>query len=1562
MFVNKKVAALSLDSGCEGDCITISECKRLNIPVIPLDASDNQVPTQADGQSPLQILGKAKFESTRDKVTFMFDGYVTANLQSPILCGGPFLERNQIVQELHKRRIVIAGKYYIEETSPFCPNPNPTVEVSNISWSTPALALSKVEFALPGEKLQLQLDPACLPDTEYIVAPTNEELLNKWHPQVIRSENGKFSISNTSTEVEHLAKHTPVFNIQPVTRMNNFIPNPPSNFKTQTKLPNLTPADLSKIQIDASVPKHIQEKLNAIHKRHEKIFDGNLREGYNGFAGDFMVDFNFLNDVPPPISYGCVPSYNKPSDDDILQAMIDKLEENNIVAKANQLNIIPKFASPCMLVKKNSVRNLATGEYDKLPTSEKIKYNRFVLCMNKLNDHVQKIPAKYNKLEDTIRMVGSFEYVITSDLTDSFWQRHITESKLPYFAFHSPFRGTFIFLRSTQGFLNQSEGLEEMLSCVLQDGISQGWCRVHADNLYVMGHTVEETVENWQKVLDSLMQCNLKLSPKKTSCFPAKLDLLGWTKEGKFLVPDVHRQNCLEEADLPSTVKELRSYLGSYRTFYRCKEGISLILGDMEELVAGKPSTQKVSWTENLIKTFENSKKEVKKLDRIYLPKPNDQLVLTSDYSKKGIAATLWAVVDGKFFVVARMSTKLDKAQENLLPCEGEATAQYVAGKCPYINTYILASNLKTISLLDNKPTVQASNLLKQGKFSSSKLINQVLTAISELNMDFQHISGKMGQNFVDDFGSRHPTTCSDPDKCNICNFVKDCAELTVGPISFSVSQTSVVGQITLAQVNSSMVNDIIRGIKTIPFGNRQAMRYLQDQDPVLQRVRELLVAGEGPKPKEKLPVKRYLQKTFGVTLAKDGCLVVNKRGKQFVTRQLIVIPENLSSGLLYGLHWNLNHPSAYQLIKAVDTKFFLLDRDKKIRVIVDSCALCQSVKNIPEEIHTFQPNQIPDHPGKAFTVDVLRTCSKKIMVTVDNFSGFVITDFINTEKHKDLLDCLIKTITPFKSSSLAPIRVDQAPGFQALFKRKAEAAEAGIELDLGDVKNKNATAIVDKKMQELEMEIKKCSPAHNVLDVKILAKATTAVNEKIRNQGLSAKEILFSRYQLSSDNLYLEDNNIVDTVMENRKLNNEYSSKSKAAVQRKASSANAKEGQLVFLKHDGEKLRRRDLYLVLSTDRSQDTATVCKVLDAFSDKPASIHPHRHVYNVKQTEIYLAPNQPEIVHAEMLQPEWYYPLDDHSTESFPSTVQCDQPEENNEDFWIFEASAEPGDEDSNAPDSEDDQPTDTSTYDASEEKSEITLASEENDEHYEYIAAPPDPQADPFHAQAVGNEQHDDDLNVLDIEEPNNPMYDEELGDLRDLTLNPSELPLPGQRIVFWDSASNSKLKAQVTLMFKTVQKKWPRWRNIRVDGSPHQSSINLDINDPGCVRWMFTEEVVPQIDGNYTTATLASSGVLPEIDFESENVVHSVNREFLRPPDQIRTLNLEIPASNQLRRDRVYRLPDVTTRATSQQLRQGYDDIGVQEDNGEHDDDPQERTRSRMPNFVKKIKNYRRK
>ena len=109
-------------------------------------------------------------------------------------------------------------------------------------------------------------------------------------------------------------------------------------------------------------------------------------------------------------------------------------------------------------------------------------------------------------------------------------------------------------------------------------------------------------------------------------------------------------------------------------------------------------------------------------MDDLYTPKPDDQFVLKSYYSKLGINATLWAHSNGNFLVVSHMSAKLGKNQEHLLPCEGETLAYYIAAKCPNFNTPIRASNLRNISLVDNKTVCEASGLLKKGKFSSSKI------------------------------------------------------------------------------------------------------------------------------------------------------------------------------------------------------------------------------------------------------------------------------------------------------------------------------------------------------------------------------------------------------------------------------------------------------------------------------------------------------------------------------------------------------------------------------------------------------------------------------------------------------------------------------------------------------------------------------------------------------------------------------------------------------------------------------------------------------------------------
>ena len=97
---------------------------------------------------------------------------------------------------------------------------------------------------------------------------------------------------------------------------------------------------LLEIEIGPGTPKQMKEKLIAIHKNHPTVFDGDISQGYNGYSGDHLVDFNFIDNIPPPVQQGCVPSYTSRQDQVLMQAKIDQLESMGVVAKANEIGII----------------------------------------------------------------------------------------------------------------------------------------------------------------------------------------------------------------------------------------------------------------------------------------------------------------------------------------------------------------------------------------------------------------------------------------------------------------------------------------------------------------------------------------------------------------------------------------------------------------------------------------------------------------------------------------------------------------------------------------------------------------------------------------------------------------------------------------------------------------------------------------------------------------------------------------------------------------------------------------------------------------------------------------------------------------------------------------------------------------------------------------------------------------------------------------------------------------------------------------------------------------------
>ena len=93
--------------------------------------------------------------------------------------------------------------------------------------------------------------------------------------------------------------------------------------------------------------------------------------------------------------------------------------------------------------------------------------------------------------------------------------------------------------------------------------------------------------------------------------------------------------------------------MGQFKTFLKHVPNTAIILGPLERFVAkfiGK--NEPLLWDTTTIHAFNQAKKEILNRKNLYLPKRSDQLAQTHDWSKEGVAATLFAIFEKEHLVV----------------------------------------------------------------------------------------------------------------------------------------------------------------------------------------------------------------------------------------------------------------------------------------------------------------------------------------------------------------------------------------------------------------------------------------------------------------------------------------------------------------------------------------------------------------------------------------------------------------------------------------------------------------------------------------------------------------------------------------------------------------------------------------------------------------------------------------------------------------------------------------------------------------------------------------------
>ena len=511
-----------------------------------------------------------------------------------------------------------------------------------------------------------------------------------------------------------------------------------------------------------------------------------------------------------------------------------QLKSQGVLVDPIEQNIQPILTHNSWVVKKP---NSANKPWDKCELQDV----RLVVGLDPLNKFLADPPGKITKTESIYSALASWEYMGELDFSDFYFQikfRNATEkdkAKLGYLCIRTA-TGTLAFTSAIMGLLGMDVYQDEITDKLFGDLVLSGNLVKMADNIYFGADSLSNFVDLFKLILSRIKTADLRIKASKLKLNVQSADILGlhWNK-GR-LSPSSHKLDPLATCEPPKTVRALRGWLGAVRFNEVCLPNSQLALYSKpldDQIPATRSGKENIIWSPDLLTAFRKIQDILKQPLSVTIPRKGDIIHLATDACTSlpagGTKMFLKRPGVTQFLPSFNFGCRLPQTLKQWSPCEVEG---YFLNKgIEKAEFYVKMSGNPGIALTDCKPVFQAKQKLDQGKFSSSKKLQDLLTNLSAKRFTIQLLSAKLPSSILQmvDFGSRHPVECNVP-SCSIC---KDAA------ITVNYVETS---NLSLASVN--------------------AWRDIQQSCPDLKRVHALLMSGRQLSKKEKkvLDIRYYLR------------------------------------------------------------------------------------------------------------------------------------------------------------------------------------------------------------------------------------------------------------------------------------------------------------------------------------------------------------------------------------------------------------------------------------------------------------------------------------------------------------------------------------------------------------------------------------------------------------------------------------------------------------------------------------------------------------------------------
>ncbi|KAJ2927416.1 hypothetical protein H1R20_g9679, partial [Candolleomyces eurysporus] len=213
------------------------------------------------------------------------------------------------------------------------------------------------------------------------------------------------------------------------------------------------------------------------------------------------------------------------------------------------------------------------------------------------------------------------------------------------------------------GLTNSRATFQAMMDSIFEEEVREGIAIVYIDDILIFAETLEDLERFTKRILKKLRDHDLYLKPEKCAFARRKVDYLGFiVEEGKISMDPVKLAG-LKDWPVPTTVKQVRSFLGFGNFYRKFIEGYSKIARPLNDLLK---KNIRFEWTPKAQEAFDLLKKKFTEEPVLMMPDPTRPFQIESDASLYASGAVLTQMdANGKRHPVFFLSQTFTPTEQN---------------------------------------------------------------------------------------------------------------------------------------------------------------------------------------------------------------------------------------------------------------------------------------------------------------------------------------------------------------------------------------------------------------------------------------------------------------------------------------------------------------------------------------------------------------------------------------------------------------------------------------------------------------------------------------------------------------------------------------------------------------------------------------------------------------------------------------------------------------------------------------------------------------------------------